>query len=188
MDRLIDTYLIYQQLDCGDGLPEVPDLSEDGTASLPFTIEVLDSYCSYFLFFLQLINLNVCYYSNSFGFPILAHSRERLCEWNLNLAWIPWVCSVETALGHIHLNPCLLLAVPSYLSSVKYWCVLQDSLSYAKGDCRYSAIFLWNWLWSTARFLSVQTYKFNSWSPTTHILKFAEASIRRLMVPWALTL
>ena len=51
LDRLVDAYLIYQQRDHGDGLPEVPDLPEDSTLLPLLTVEVLDSYCSYSIFF-----------------------------------------------------------------------------------------------------------------------------------------
>ena len=79
MDRLVHAYLIYQQLDRGDGLPEVPDPPEGGTSLAPFTIEVLDSYCSYPIFFLWLINMNV-FYSKSLIYPISAHPRGNFRE------------------------------------------------------------------------------------------------------------
>ena len=79
LDKLVNTYLLYRQLDRGDGLPKAPDPSEDNTSLPPFTIEVLDSYCSYSILFLRLIDVNVCY-SKSFIFPISAHLRGNLCE------------------------------------------------------------------------------------------------------------
>ena len=47
LDRLVNTYLLYWQLNCGDGLPKAPDPPEDSTLLPLFMIEVLDCYCSY---------------------------------------------------------------------------------------------------------------------------------------------
>ena len=141
LDRLVNTYLLYRQLDCGDGLSKASDPPEDSISFPLFMIEVLDSYCSYSVLLLHLIDVNICY-SKSFIFPILAYLRGNICKWDLNSVWLLWVCILETKSCHIHLDPCLLSAVPSYLSSVQHQCLLQDSLPYARGDSRHHAVAL----------------------------------------------
>ena len=80
LDRLVNTYLIYRQLDHGDGLPEVPDSPEDGTSLAPFMIELLDSYCSYPVFFIQRIDVNECLLQQIIHLSNFSPSQGNFCE------------------------------------------------------------------------------------------------------------